>query len=147
MDRDRDHTDEEPEMTAPPHRDQVRILIVDDAIFMRRMLRDIFEGDDWEIVGEAKDGVEAVDGDLGLVTASEGESTGATGKALSFCDIEERGHLESIERLIRMPLRQVTDHPYLSPLPWSPKTRTKVRNSMKLKRMRRGRGPVRPRRR
>jgi len=72
---------------------------------------------------------------------------GATGKALSFCDIEERGHLESIERLIRMPLRQVTDHPYLSPLPWSPKTRTKVRNSMKLKRMRRGRRPVRPRRR
>ena len=72
---------------------------------------------------------------------------GAAGKALSFCDIEERGHLESIERLIRMPLRQVADHPYLSPLPWSPKTRTKVRNSMKLKRMRRGRRPVRPRRR
>ncbi len=72
---------------------------------------------------------------------------GAKGEALSFCDIEERGHLESIERLIRMPLRQVTEHPYLSPLPWSPKTRTKVRNSMKLKRMRRGRGPVRRRRR
>ena len=72
---------------------------------------------------------------------------GAAGKALSFCDIEERGHLESIERLIRMPLRQVAEHPYLSPLPWSPKTRTKVRNSQKLRRMRRARGPARRRRR
>ena len=72
---------------------------------------------------------------------------GAKGKALSFCDIEERGHLESIERLIRMPLEQVSEHPYLSPLPWSPKTRTKVRNIAKLKRMRRGRGPARQRRR
>jgi two-component system chemotaxis response regulator CheY len=38
-----------------------RVLIVDDAIFMRRMLRDIFAGDEFDIVGEAKDGVEAVE--------------------------------------------------------------------------------------
>ena len=38
-----------------------RVLIVDDAIFMRRMLRDIFAGDEFEVVGEAKDGVEAVE--------------------------------------------------------------------------------------
>jgi len=72
---------------------------------------------------------------------------GAAGKALSFCDIEERSHLESIERLIRMPLRQVWDHPYASPLPWSPKTRARVRNTLRIKRMRRSRGPVRRRRR
>ncbi len=37
------------------------VLIVDDAIFMRRMLRDIFTADEFEIIGEAKDGVEAVE--------------------------------------------------------------------------------------
>jgi two-component system chemotaxis response regulator CheY len=42
---------------SPP----TRVLIVDDAIFMRRMLRDIFTGDEYEVVGEAKDGVEAVE--------------------------------------------------------------------------------------
>jgi len=72
---------------------------------------------------------------------------GATGQALSFCDIEERSHLESIERLIGMPLRQVRDHPHVSPLPWSPKTRAKVRNTQRLRRLRRSRGPVRRRRR
>ena len=71
---------------------------------------------------------------------------GAAGKALSFCDIEERGHLDSIERLIRMPLRHVSDHPFCSPLPWSPKTRTKMRNSLRLRRLRRKRGPARRRR-
>ncbi len=38
-----------------------RVLIVDDAIFMRNMLKDIFSGDDFEVVGEAANGVEAVE--------------------------------------------------------------------------------------
>ncbi len=39
-----------------------RILIVDDALFMRNMLRDIFSRqDDFEVVGEAANGVEAVE--------------------------------------------------------------------------------------
>lgn len=39
----------------------IRVLIVDDAVFMRDMIKDIFSGDDFEIVGEAVHGVEAVD--------------------------------------------------------------------------------------
>ncbi|MEO1170552.1 MAG: response regulator [Myxococcota bacterium] len=38
-----------------------KVLIVDDAIFMRNMLKDIFSGDDYEVVGEAANGVEAVE--------------------------------------------------------------------------------------
>jgi two-component system chemotaxis response regulator CheY len=38
-----------------------KVLIVDDAVFMRDMIRDIFSGNDYEIVGEAVHGVEAVD--------------------------------------------------------------------------------------
>ena len=38
-----------------------RVLIVDDAVFMRDMIKDIFSGGDFEIVGEAVHGVEAVD--------------------------------------------------------------------------------------
>jgi len=41
--------------------DAIRVLIVDDAIFMRNMLRDIFGGEEFEIVGEAANGVEAVE--------------------------------------------------------------------------------------
>jgi ATP-dependent RNA helicase RhlE len=37
---------------------------------------------------------------------------GASGAALSFCDAEERPYLRSIERLIRMPIRVVGDHPH-----------------------------------
>lgn len=37
-----------------------RVLIVDDAMFMRNLLRDIFSAADWEIVGEAADGSEAL---------------------------------------------------------------------------------------
>jgi two-component system, chemotaxis family, chemotaxis protein CheY len=40
---------------------KTRVLIVDDAIFMRNMLKDIFAGDQFEIVGEAANGVEAVE--------------------------------------------------------------------------------------
>ena len=40
---------------------RTRVLIVDDAIFMRNMLKDIFDSDTFEIVGEAANGVEAVE--------------------------------------------------------------------------------------
>ena len=49
-----------------------RVLIVDDALFMRNMLRNIFLESGFEVVGEAQNGNEAVEkyGDLGpdLVT-------------------------------------------------------------------------------
>ena len=38
-----------------------RVLIVDDAIFMRNMIKDIFSGSGFEVVGEAANGLEAVD--------------------------------------------------------------------------------------
>jgi two-component system chemotaxis response regulator CheY len=38
-----------------------RVLIVDDAVFMRNMIKDIFAGGDFEIVGEASNGIEAVE--------------------------------------------------------------------------------------
>jgi len=38
-----------------------RILIVDDAIFMRNMIRDIFASGGFEVVGEAANGLEAVE--------------------------------------------------------------------------------------
>ncbi len=37
-----------------------RVLIVDDALFMRTMLRDIFTTAGWQIVAEASDGNEAI---------------------------------------------------------------------------------------
>ena len=37
------------------------VLIVDDALFMRMMIRDILSKDGFEVVGEAENGVEAVD--------------------------------------------------------------------------------------
>ena len=39
----------------------LRILIVDDTLFMRHVLRGIVEEEGWEIVGEASNGVEAVE--------------------------------------------------------------------------------------
>ncbi len=38
----------------------IRILIADDAVFMRNMIRDIFSSDEFDVVGEAANGVEAV---------------------------------------------------------------------------------------
>lgn len=38
-----------------------RILIVDDAAFMRMMLKDILNKNNFEVVGEAADGVQAVE--------------------------------------------------------------------------------------
>ncbi len=41
---------------------------------------------------------------------------GAAGQALSFCEEEERPYLTDIERLIRINLEAVTNHPFPSPL-------------------------------
>jgi two-component system chemotaxis response regulator CheY len=38
-----------------------RVLIVDDAIFMRNMIKDIFSGSGFEVTGEAANGLEAVE--------------------------------------------------------------------------------------
>lgn len=38
-----------------------RVLVVDDAVFMRNMIKDIFMNTDFEVVGEAANGVEAVE--------------------------------------------------------------------------------------
>ena len=38
-----------------------RVLIVDDAVFMRNMIRDIFGSGGFEVVGEAANGLEAVE--------------------------------------------------------------------------------------
>ena len=37
------------------------VLIVDDALFMRNLLRDIFEAAGWEVIAEAENGLEAID--------------------------------------------------------------------------------------
>ncbi|MDI7252011.1 MAG: response regulator, partial [Actinomycetota bacterium] len=37
------------------------VLIVDDALFMRMMIRDILSKDGFEVIGEAENGVEAVE--------------------------------------------------------------------------------------
>ncbi len=39
----------------------LRVLIVDDALFMRNMLKEIFAKAGYEVVGEAGNGIEAVD--------------------------------------------------------------------------------------
>jgi two-component system chemotaxis response regulator CheY len=39
----------------------IKVLIADDALFMRNMIKDVFSGDDFEVVGEAANGVEAVE--------------------------------------------------------------------------------------
>ena len=38
-----------------------RILVADDASFMRQMIRDIIDSEGYEVVGEATDGVEVVE--------------------------------------------------------------------------------------
>jgi two-component system chemotaxis response regulator CheY len=38
-----------------------RVLVVDDAIFMRNMIKDIFASGGYEVVGEASNGLEAVE--------------------------------------------------------------------------------------
>ena len=38
-----------------------RVLIVDDALFMRNLLREIFETAGWEVVAEAENGLRAIE--------------------------------------------------------------------------------------
>lgn len=38
-----------------------QVLIVDDALFMRNLLRDIFEAAGWQVVAEAENGLQAVE--------------------------------------------------------------------------------------
>ena len=38
-----------------------RVLVVDDAVFMRNMLKEIFSSNDFDAVGEASNGIEAVE--------------------------------------------------------------------------------------
>ena len=38
-----------------------RVLVVDDAIFMRNIIKDIFASGGFEVVGEASNGVEAIE--------------------------------------------------------------------------------------
>ncbi len=40
---------------------KVRVLVADDASFMREMIREIIEPEGFEVVGQASDGVEAVE--------------------------------------------------------------------------------------
>ncbi len=40
---------------------KARVLVADDASFMRQMIREIVEAEGFEVCGEASDGVEAVD--------------------------------------------------------------------------------------
>ncbi|MFW6061794.1 MAG: helicase-related protein, partial [Planctomycetota bacterium] len=42
---------------------------------------------------------------------------GAKGRAVSFCGLEERVHLDSIERFIQKDLNEIEEHPYASPVP------------------------------
>ena len=39
----------------------MRVLIVDDALFMRNLLRDIFEAAGWEVAAEAENGLVAIE--------------------------------------------------------------------------------------
>ena len=39
----------------------IKVLVVDDAVFMRNMIKDIFSTEEFEVVGEAANGVEAVE--------------------------------------------------------------------------------------
>lgn len=49
---------------------------------------------------------------------------GASGIAYSFCDADERAYLRDIEKLIRLRVPVVEEHPYKSPLPMSAMTPT-----------------------
>ena len=39
----------------------IRVLIADDALFMRNMIKDVFASNEFQVVGEAANGVEAVE--------------------------------------------------------------------------------------
>ncbi len=48
-------------MTHKGEDEMARILVADDASFMRQMIREIVEAEGHEVVAEASDGVEAID--------------------------------------------------------------------------------------
>lgn len=55
---------------------------------------------------------------------------GASGVAYSFCDVDERKYLQDIEKLIRLKVTVVEDHPYLSEVPLSaPVTKPKPKQN------------------
>ncbi len=73
---------------------------------------------------------------------------GATGIAVSFCDIDEREYLEDIERLLGRHLERVEDHPYppTEPLPAATDLRSRAeRSAAKPQKRRRRGGRPRPR--
>jgi len=39
----------------------IKVLIADDAVFMRNMIKEVFESPDFQVVGEASNGIEAVE--------------------------------------------------------------------------------------
>lgn len=39
----------------------IRVLIADDAVFMRNMIKEVFKQPEFDVVGEAANGIEAVD--------------------------------------------------------------------------------------
>lgn len=39
----------------------IKVLIADDAVFMRNMIKEVFNHPDFEVVGEASNGIEAVE--------------------------------------------------------------------------------------
>jgi two-component system chemotaxis response regulator CheY len=69
-----------------------KVLIVDDAIFMRNMLRNIFVESGFEIAGEASDGLEAV------------EQYKALSPDLTTMDIvmPERNGIEALKEIVRI---------------------------------------------
>jgi ATP-dependent RNA helicase RhlE len=63
---------------------------------------------------------------------------GAGGTAISFCNVDERAYLSSIERLIRQRVDIVRGHPYESPVPFRESTSSRRQPAP---RRRRRRGP------
>jgi len=39
----------------------IRVLIADDALFMRNMIKEVFSGREFQVIGEAANGVEAIE--------------------------------------------------------------------------------------
>ena len=52
---------------------------------------------------------------------------GATGVAMSFCSVDERVHLEAIEKLLRRPIPPVHEHPFRSSMAQLPAARPATR--------------------
>jgi ATP-dependent RNA helicase RhlE len=68
---------------------------------------------------------------------------GAGGKAISFCDVDERGFLHDIERLIRQRVEIVHGHPYESVVPYDASKPAPRKTTSNNRRRGRGRRPQR----